>query len=217
LKLDRLIRNEVHSNGVGLLAAMAHAEGLPYPTADMQDLMDQRNEAIMRTLDGRAGPDERARAIRAANDQFLERIEAAARLGRSKARNSGNSLNSSGGDTNSGISQDVNFRVFVIVVVALGMVPVVLALILAILCVLHARRRNENKVESIDISLQNPAVGVVGQAQEQNRLPPVVVGQPVSPSGDRCGDLRKTGAAISGTPTSPCSGGWGQPGADILT
>merc|ERR1712190_710994 len=97
-KLEQLIRSEVHMNGVGLLAAIAHEEGLAYPTAEMQELMDKRNEAIMRSLDGEIGAEKRARTIRSANQEYLASIEAAARAAASVEGSSGSGQGTLGGN-----------------------------------------------------------------------------------------------------------------------
>eukprot|EP00929_Paragymnodinium_shiwhaense_P080020 TRINITY_DN41710_c0_g1_i1.p1 TRINITY_DN41710_c0_g1~~TRINITY_DN41710_c0_g1_i1.p1 ORF type:complete len:612 (+),score=77.95 TRINITY_DN41710_c0_g1_i1:73-1908(+) len=176
MKLESLIRDEVHSDGVKLLAAVAHAEGLRWPTQEMQRLMDERNEAIVKDLDGRSGSVQRYHAIQAANRIYIPRLEAASRQAAHGNTTGDTPVEDPAADPHF-INPDVMFALLIFLTLVVFLLGVGFSWAIM--------TRRVTKVVTIDISAQNqPEHGSPSKVVSTAYIQPhrtVVFGQPVGP------------------------------------
>lgn len=169
-RYEASVENELHENGVFILAMIARDAGLRYPNKKMKELMDERNKRIMDTLkDKSISLAEKERKINDLNMQYVAKIKEAAKLGPDKADDS-EDKDESGFDAS---------LLLVIAIVAL----VIACSAIVIGCYL-VRKYKRAATPVMDLSVKTPEEirQAAEQLQQANDSMTVVIGQPVAGS-----------------------------------
>lgn len=189
-RYEKFVENEIHQNGLYILATIARHAGLKYPNRRMKELMDERNRRIMATLKSGKTLGQKEKEVNQINEEYVTKIEQAALLGPDPPQEEKKK------DEEDGPSKNV---LLIIAIVALAVA--VIAVVGGCYLVRKYKKASATVVKDLSVKSAEDIRAAAEQLQQANDNMTVVIGNPV-PGGGTTGSTTQ-GAATGGVPQAP--------------
>jgi len=200
-RYEMALEARLHTNGAAILHMAATANGLKYPTGEMEILMDKRNEKIMALVKDPAlqeTPAQLQREISEVNRQYLLRIDQAAK-GAKAVDSYGEAAGSDKTGAHSGMGRGADYRASLVMKrdreekedpSGTAMTIMITGAVIGVLwgvsvCLGYKLWQLKKQKKDVDISLEPPNVNLrsgtnaLARANDQLASDQVVLGRPV--------------------------------------